>query len=90
MCEAIYAQKFQGYEFADAITKQNKTWKMLNPEQQAYLIQRAYQNNFFSNNSVWTNNVPIVNSSNNQIPQQFLINYMSKVVLQLQSGVGAT
>ena len=34
MSEALYAQIFgEGYRYEDAVSKQNKTWMMLNPEQ---------------------------------------------------------
>lgn len=88
MSEALYAQIFgDGYDYADAISKQNKTWIMLNPEQQAYLIQQAFEAGYFTNGK-WS--TTIVDTSNNQIPQQFLINYMNKVMPQVRAGLGAT
>lgn len=88
MCEAIFAQKFQGYEFADAITKQNKTWKMLNPEQQAYLIQRAYLSGYFTTNL--GNWLQPVQGSTTKIPRPDLVKYMSLAITQLHAGKGAT
>lgn len=48
MSEAAWAQATEGYGCGDAITSQNKTWAMLNPEQQGQLIQDAYGGNLFS------------------------------------------
>ncbi len=51
MSEALYAQTLgDGYGYITAITTQKKTWAMLNPEQQGYLIQSAYDAGFFTTN----------------------------------------
>ena len=94
MSEALYAQIFgDGYGYANEIFNKNKTWVMLNPEQQGQLIQDAFENGYFSSGG-WSNVKPIYYTSQNQtqmqIPTQFIINYMNQVKPQLYSGQGAT
>jgi len=83
--EALYAQIFgDGYDYADAVLNKNKSWAMLNPEQQGQLIQDAYDAEFFQN-GLWK--VPNTN------PPQFrpdLAKYMKNVLPQLRAGQGAT
>ena len=76
MCEALFAQMSEGYEFADAITKQNRTWKMLNPEQQAQLIEDAFLADYFTN-KVWAGNA-------------FMTRYVMTITSDLINGKGAT
>ncbi len=93
MGEALHAQFTAGYGYGDDISNNKKSWAMLNPEQQAQLIQDAYDNGYFQNNG-WSNAKPIYVTSQNQtqsqIPAQFMINYMNQVLPQLRNGQGAT
>ena len=90
LLECLFAQTLgEGYSFADAITRQNRPWAGLNPEQQGFLIQMAYVNDYFRNGG-WSNIRPIPDNAGNFISQQVLINYMNQVVLQLRTGMGAT
>lgn len=89
MIRALHSQIFgEGYEFADAITKQNKTWMTLNAEQQAHLIELAYLNDYFTNN-IWSGNRSVQDSSRKIVSPLFLKQYMDKVMPLLRIGVGA-
>ena len=89
MTEAIYAQIFgEGYEYGDVILN-GRTWFLLNPEQQAQLIEDAFRNGYFRNGG-WSNAKPISDNSKHIIPPQNMINYMNQVKPQLQAGQGAT
>ena len=47
MSRALYAQKFgDGYNFPKAL-REGKTWRQMNPEQQAEIIQHAHARGFF-------------------------------------------
>lgn len=85
--EALWAQFTVGYGYGDDIFHKKKTWAMLNPEQQGQLIQDAYDAGYFTNRG-WS--ISKVDSFNNPIPPQFLINYMNQVTQQLRAGQGAT
>jgi Domain of unknown function (DUF4157) len=79
--EAVYAQVFgDGYNYQKGINEA-KTWAMLNPEQQARLIQVAYAGGYFKTNV-------FVDENGNVRPD--LAKYMVNVLLQLRSGQGAT
>lgn len=48
MSRALYAQKFgDGYDFAKAL-REGKSWREMNPEQQAEIIQHAHACRFFN------------------------------------------
>ena len=82
LARALHAQFFgAGYEYLDAV-KHNTSWRMLNPEQQAHLIEEAYFYGYFDNRQ-W-NNIQIAPSD-----QAFLIQYMDNVLPQLRLGIGA-
>ncbi len=89
MSEAFYAQKYgDGYEFDDAVTNNKKTWAMLNPEQQGYLIQKAYEAGYFTiNSNQW---LQPVQGKSQKINRPDLAKFMLSVVPQLHSGQGAT
>lgn len=76
MSEAMYAQFTAGYGYLDDVVKKNKTWSMLNPEQQGQLIQDAYVAGFFINH-IWSGDT-------------VLTQYMNQVLPQLRAGQGAT
>ena len=84
MSEALYAQVFgDGYDYQKGIS-QGKAWAMLNPEQQAKLVQDAYDFGYFKGKQ-W-------NDPNNpsQVERNKLIKYFDNVVPQLRNGQGAT
>jgi hypothetical protein len=87
MLEAILAQQTAGYGYEDDIFLKNKTWYLLNPEQQGQLIQDAYGAGYFQNGG-WS--LTKITSSNITIPAQFMINYMNQVMPQIRAGQGAT
>ncbi|MDQ2747888.1 MAG: DUF4157 domain-containing protein [Acidobacteriota bacterium] len=78
MLEALYAQSplGGGYGYYEDVTKNNKNWAMLSPEQQGQLIQDAYGAGYFTN-YIWSGDA-------------FLTQYMNQVLPQLRAGQGAT
>ncbi len=93
MGEAVHAQFTAGYGYADDIVNKKKNWRMLNPEQQAQVIQDAHDNGYFKNGG-WSNAKPVYYTSQNQtqaqIQPQFMINYLNQLMPQLRAGQGAT
>jgi hypothetical protein len=89
MGEALWAQATVGYGYVDDILKNNKTWYLLNPEQQGQLIQDAFDAGFFTTNKgQWIEVDP-----NTKIvigPRPDLASYMKGVIPQLLVGQGAT
>ena len=90
MSEALYAQIFgEGYNYFNDVVIQPpqtpKTWFLLNPEQQAQLVEDAFRFGYFNTPKQWNDpNVP------NQSDKQTLINYFDSVLPQLRAGQGAT
>jgi hypothetical protein len=87
MIEAFWAQEIAGagYDYFDDISKNNKPWAMLNPEQQGQLVQDAYQFGYFNSPKQWNDpNRP------NQADKIILIQAFDKVLPQLRQGHGAT
>lgn len=76
MLETLHTQFTAGYGYYDDVTKNNKTWAMLSPEQQGQLIQNAYLAGYFQN-GVWSGDT-------------FLTQYMNIVMPKLRAGQGAT
>lgn len=84
--EALHAQIFgDGYDYQKGIN-QGKTWGMLNPEQQAKLIQDAYDVSYF-NNGQWKETDP---QTKTVTDRPDLAKYMQNVLPQLRAGQGAT
>ena len=81
MSEALYAQFTAGYGYGDDIFNKNKTWAMLNPEQQGQLIEDAFKYGYFSSKQ-WNDSLLT------QAEKQRLINYMTSVIPQLLAGQG--
>ena len=79
--EALYAQTFgDGYDYQKGIS-QGKSWAMLNPEQQAKLVEVAYTGGFFKTSY-------FVDEFGASRPD--LAKYMQNVLPQLRTGQGAT
>src|SRR5262249_54767875 len=78
LSEALYAQNFgEGYDFQRGI-REGKSWRELNPEQQAELIEQAYDSGYFDcpgNRFVYNGND--------------YTDYINRAVAQLRSGQGA-
>ncbi len=86
MGEAVYAQMTVGYGYLDDVIKKNKSWAILNPEQQGQLIQDAYEAGFFTNGQ-W---IKVDSQTKAVTSKPNLAKYMQNVLPQLRAGQGAT
>ena len=91
MTEALYAQIFgEGYEY-DAAVSQGRTWFLLNPEQQAQLIEDAFASGFLQNglpSGRWLERRPQGGFVQRIDFEQYFVN--QNILGQLRSGQGAT
>lgn len=92
MSEALFAQMLGGgYRYEDDILIKNKTWAMLNPEQQGQLIEDAFASGFLQNgipNGRWMESLPGGGSRQRADIEQYFIN--QNILGQLRAGQGAT